>query len=317
MSAHDGVTVLVPTVGRTAGLRRLLVALAGQEAPGMPWQVLVVDNAATPGAAGLVEHVGRTTPLPVAVDVVHEPTPGAAHARTRGVAEVATPLVALLDDDVVPARDWLARLVAPFADPTVDGVGATVLLDPGADRPAWLDAWLEPYLTHLELGASRDLAGDDFLLTANAAFRTAALRDLGFDPALGPRPGIHLTNDDLDLTRRALAAGHRLVWQPDAVVVHDLPAERARVAWLLRRMAAQGRSDYLLDVDAYRRRRIRGLRVAWQDVVGAPRRWAGRTPGAAAYAVHLLADAAHAAGFVHQAAATWRADRADPARSRP
>ena len=99
------------------------------------------------------------------------------------------------------------------------------------------------------------------------------------------------------------------MWQPDAVVVHDLPDERARVGWLLRRVAAQGRSDYLLDLAAYRRRKMRGLRVAWQDVVGAPRRWVGRTPGPAAYTVHLLADTAHAVGFARQALATWRADR--------
>ena len=306
---RDAVTVLVPTVGRTAGLRRLLAALADQVDPGIPWEVLVVDNAATPAAATLVAEVEDARPLPVPVAVVHEPRAGAAHARTRGVEEVTTPLVALLDDDVVPATDWLRRLVAPLADATVDGVGATVLLDPDAPRPAWLDVELAPYLTHLELGPARDLVGDDFLLTANAAFRTEVLQALGFDPVLGPRPGVHLTNDDLDLTRRALAAGLRLVWQPDAVVVHDLPADRARLRWLLRRVMAQGRSDYLLDVEAYRRRKVRGLRVAWQDVVGAPRRWVGRTPGTAAYAAHLLADTAHAVGFARQALATWRSDR--------
>lgn len=291
------VTVLVPTVGRSEGLRRLCEALAVQEDPGVPWDVLVVDNATPPRAAEIV----TASALPVPARVVHEPRAGAAHARNRGVAEVASELVALLDDDVVPDQDWLRRLLAPLlADPGLAGVGATVRLDPTVGRPAWLDDALAAYLTDHDLGEARDLDAADYLLTANAAFRTAVLREVGFDPRLGPRPGVQLTNDDLDLTRRTLDAGHRLRWNPDAVVVHDLPAERTRLTWFLRRLLAQGRSDWLLDEAVLRTRRAHGLRAAVWDVVGAPGRWRGRARGGA-YVVHVLGDAAHGVGFAQEA----------------
>lgn len=301
----SAVTVLVPTVGRSAGLTRLLRALAVQEDPGVPWRILVVDNGAPSRAHEVVSSVRRSTTLPVDVEVVVEPRRGAAHARNRGVAEVDTPLVALLDDDVVPDPDWLVRVLAPLADPGVAAVGGTVLLDPDADRPRWLDDDLAGYLTHLELGPARDLGPGDYLLTANAAFRTEVLAAVGFDPRLGPRPGVQLTNDDLDLTRRTIAAGHRVVWQPDAVVVHDLPDERARLGWLVRRLVAQGRSDWLLDASTLRRGRAHGLGAAGRSALTAPRRWWGTVGGPSAWGVHVLADFAHAAGFAREAVAAW------------
>src|SRR2546428_655065 len=83
-------------------------------------------------------------------------------------------------------------------------------------------------------------ADGEHLLTANAAFRTDALRAIGgFDPRLGPRRGVQLVADDVHVVRELQRSGGRVVWQPSAVVTHDLPAERTARAWLLRRAYLQ------------------------------------------------------------------------------
>ena len=45
-----------------------------------------------------------------------EPIQGLSRARNRGLAECDTDIVAFLDDDAIPAPDWLGLLMEPFAD---------------------------------------------------------------------------------------------------------------------------------------------------------------------------------------------------------
>lgn len=298
-------TVVVPTAGRPDGLQRLLDALSHQQEPEVRWEVVVVDN--HPEAR--VEEAIRGDGL--CLRVVHEPTPGASAARNRGIDVAKGRWTALLDDDVLPAADWLARLAAA-CDDEVDGVGGRVVLDPSVPLPRWMDTSLSGFVTALDLGPSpRALAEDEYLLTANAAFRTALLRDLRFDPRLGPRPGAHLTNDDLDLVRRARDAGARLAWAPDVVVVHDVPADRLTVRWLAGRAYQQGRSDRRLDAATADTARLGGLRAGWWYLRDRTRDWWEVTDDRATFAAHLVAETARTLGWWRESVAALRARSGD------
>lgn len=282
------ITVVLPTHRRPDGLARALAGLAAQVgAP--PYEVLVVDN-----AGGAV--------VPAGVRLVHEPVPGAAAARNRGLAETRTDLVAMLDDDVVPAPGWLAALAAPVLDGRADLTGGRVVLDPDVARPRWLPPALEGYLTALDLGPDpRPLATTESLLTASLLTRTDLLRRTGgFDPSLGPRGRRQYVGDDVQVVRDLRGAGARAHWVPGAVVVHELPASRLRPGWVLRRAYLQGRSDWRVDRAALGGRRANGARVALSWLGGQlPRR---RGAGAG---FHAACDVARTAGALVEAA-SWR-----------
>ena len=290
------VSVVVPTVGRQSGLARLAAALAEQDDPGVAWEVVVVDNTAAGIVGGTVDGLDVT--------VVHEPRPGASAARNRGIAASSGEVVAFTDDDVVPRRSWLRSLVAPLLDAAdLDGTGGPVLLDPAAARPRWLDGPVAAYFSHYDRGDDHhDLPGDGYVLTANAAFRRAALDRIGgFDPALGPSPRAHLTNDDVDICRKLLATGGRIAWVPDAVVVHELGADRANLRFLLRRAYAQGRSDWRLDgVASLRRGPVvrEHLLASLHHSVDLVK----HHPRTAVTAARLATTAVRAAGFAREAA---------------
>lgn len=302
MGATDDVTVLVPTRGRPGSVLRLLSRLAELDDPGVPWQVLVVDNdpVASPELAGV--------DLPgLAVQVVHEPEAGASHARNAGIDRVATTWTALLDDDVVPDRDWLGALVRGAVRDGFDLAGGRVRLDPTVRLPGWLDASLHGFVTALDLGPdARPLGADEYLLTANAIARTELLRGVRFDPRLGPRPGSHLTNDDLDLVRRARAGGARIGWVPGAAVTHDVPASRLRPGWLLRRAYQQGRSDRRLHHDEAAGARLGGLRAGWWYLrERLPHWWAHRT-GVRGFLVRAVVELARTVGWWRESLAAVR-----------
>lgn len=292
------VTVVVPTSGRTASLRRTLDALAAQDGVAVPWELVVVDNRAVPGA----ELGPLVAGFPVPTTVVVERRPGAAHARNAGLAAAAD-VVVFVDDDVAPEPGCVAALVAPVLAGEAQLTGGRVDLDPAVPRPGWLGTGMEGFLSAHDRGDCEVTVEEpDYVLTAAAACDAAFLRALGgFDPALGPRPGVQLTDDDVDLCRRVRAAGGRVVYVPDAVAVHALPADRLRLGYLLRRAYAQGRSDWLLDRDA---------------LTGEPRRGAGRAvtrlrqelgthrlrrPLGTSVAARAACDVMRAAGFVAEA----------------
>ncbi|HEV3351775.1 MAG TPA: glycosyltransferase [Acidimicrobiales bacterium] len=241
------VTVVVPTFRRPDGLARALRALARQVDPGQAWDVVVVDNGDGRETAAAFETTVADFPVPASL--VSERRAGATYARNAGIAHAAGDIVAFLDDDVVPAPDWLAHLVEPIVAGRADGTGGRVELDPAVDLPSWLGPdWLG-YLAAFDRGVDeKDLDPDDYVLTANAAFATERLRAVGgFDEALGPRAGVPMVNDDVDLCRRFRAGGGRIRYVPTAAVVHDVPLDRLTPHYLLRRAYAQGRSDWLLD----------------------------------------------------------------------
>ena len=286
-------TVVIPTHRRPESLARALAVVARQHAPGLRWDVVVVDNA-TPPTVGHLQ----------TARVVHEPEPGASAARNRGIAEAGdSAIVVFLDDDAVPEPGWLAALTAPIVAGEADGTGGKVVLDPTVPRPTWLDEdGIGGFLTAFDLGATRDLRPGEFVITASAAFRTDLLRDVGgFDTAVGPTGARHLVNDDVLLCKRLMQRGARLRYVADAVAIHELPAERLRPRFLLERAWLQGRSDWLTD-DVASEGRFGGASQAlkwWRHETAARLR---ERPWRRDVAFHAACDAVRTAGALTQAA---------------
>ncbi|HEV3227106.1 MAG TPA: glycosyltransferase [Acidimicrobiales bacterium] len=306
---QHSITVVLPTHRRVASLTRVIEALGRQHDPGAPWNLVVIDNDDPPGTA---HSVNALQELEVPWRVVIETAPGASNARNRGVAEATGTVVAFIDDDVLPRDDWLATLVAPLLEARCDGVGGRVELDPSVPRPPWLPAWLLPYLaefapsdTEVDLRTlAPEILIEPYLLTANAAFTSDILhRCGGFDPLLGPRRRVPLVNDDLALCRRVFGAGGTIRFVPRAHVVHELPAHRLQRRYMLRRLYAQGRSDWMLNREEVGATRTAGVRSATLDFgleIGRLA-MAQRLPGPRR--TFLWCEAARRAGFLREAIA--------------
>ena len=295
-----GVTVVIPTWNRPIGLRRALEGLVVQDAPGVDWDVVVVASAGDPAAGPVLEAVvGR---LPAPARVVVEPEPGASRARNRGLS-ASRRVVAFLDDDCVPDPGWLAAITAPVRAGGWAGAGGGVVPDPAVARPRWLGDALVAYLAEYDRGAEEVALGpDDFLLTANAAFDADLLEAAGgFDPLLGPTAGRPTVNDDVDVCRKVRAAGGRILYVPSAVVVHELPAGRLTPGYVLRRMHAQGRSDWLLDRAEHARSPDRGVGGAAGQLGRELRSILRQGPWHRSVALHAGGSVARAAGFAREA----------------
>jgi GT2 family glycosyltransferase len=173
---------------------------------------------------------------------------GAAAARNRAVESVADDaVVAFIDDDAIPAPDWLARLAARWreASPDVACIGGAILprwLEP---PPRWMSPRLDVVFSLLNRGEGvKELVpGVEDAWSANASFRAGPLRQVGgFDPALGPRGDLPGFAEDTEVQVRLAAAGYRGLYAGDVRVEHLIGAERMRLREVFRRRFYAGAS---------------------------------------------------------------------------
>jgi cellulose synthase/poly-beta-1,6-N-acetylglucosamine synthase-like glycosyltransferase len=233
-------TVVVPTaMSRPEQLLGCVRGLAELDHP--DYEVIVVDNRPA-GAPHEVAISASTIELP-RVRVVRETRSGISAARNRGVAEAAGEIIAFTDDDVEVDRRWLRALGERFAAApelaAVTGLVVPAVLETPAQiffeqSGNGLDRDYRP-LTFERAGRfrirRRDLADaservhsmyqtGELGLGSNMAFRASALRAAGgFDEALGtgtPTRG----GEDLAILLELLADGHRLGYEPSAIVHH-------------------------------------------------------------------------------------------------
>lgn len=159
-------------------LARTLASLRAQTLPLLAWELILVDNASAPPLApqwDLSWHPGACH-LP-------EPRLGLIHARLAGIRAVRAPLLVFLDDDNVPAPDYL-ELAVDFAraKPSVGVFGAGIIAPEFEVAPA---PELEPYLPFI-------------------AVRSVAQTVEKLDPAVSPIPcGAGLCVRDLVAQRYA------------------------------------------------------------------------------------------------------------------
>jgi GT2 family glycosyltransferase len=113
------VTVVVLNYDGAHLLPDCLDALAAQDLPDGQLAVWVVDNGSRDGSLALL---GDRYPW---VRVLANPTnDGFAGGNNRALREVATPFVALLNNDARPEPGWLGRLLEPFAEAGADRLAA-------------------------------------------------------------------------------------------------------------------------------------------------------------------------------------------------
>ena len=102
-------TAVISSFNKRDEVRANLAAVFAQTRPFA--RVVVVDNASSDGSAAMIR-----AEFP-AVHLIEMPDPsyGACETFNIGFANAATPLLAILDDDVVLPPEWLERTAARLA----------------------------------------------------------------------------------------------------------------------------------------------------------------------------------------------------------
>ncbi|GAB3999304.1 glycosyltransferase family 2 protein [Nocardioides marmoraquaticus] len=233
--------------------------------------IIVVDNDSEGSAEDAVESAGR----PDLVRYVVEARRGISYGRNRALDEAVADgadVLVFIDDDETPQAGWLRELLATYGSRDVQAVAGAVVSQPDGD--------LDPFV---EAGGFLDRAHRDGVRTGEPIPRAATnnllldiafvqARQLRFDPRFGTTGG----GDSL-FTSQLTAAGGRMVWCAESVVVDHVPADRMTPAWILSRSYNMASALVFVELEL---RSSRLDRVAFRALTAA-RETARLTQGAA------------------------------------
>ncbi len=214
------VSIIVPAYNAANTIEGCLTALLAQNFPRDASEIIVVDDGSTDATPEIVAR------FPM-VQLIRGEHRGAAAARNLGAQHARGDILLFTDADCEPTPDWLAQMLAPFADDQV--VGAKGIYR--TRQREWIARFvqLEYAEKYARMARERFI---DFIDTYSAAYRRDVfLRHQGFDESF---PGASV--EDQEFSFRLARQGYKMVFVPQAIVYHrhvtSLGAYAKRKFWI-------------------------------------------------------------------------------------
>ncbi|HXH07329.1 MAG TPA: glycosyltransferase [Vicinamibacterales bacterium] len=231
------ISVVICTYNRARLLEQTLTALSAARlpAPSARVDVIVVDNNSTDDTRAVVRGAAARAPFPIRYDF--EPRQGKSFALNRALALAGGDVVALTDDDVVPAPDWIARLAEDFLGGWTFVFGKVLPIWEVPPPPELLtlrarDIWgplaLVDYGDEPQVYVPAQFGRQRLPIGANLAVRREALVAVGgWRTDLGKVDNTLIAGEDHELCVRLHRHGlYHGLYDPNLRVRHLVPAAR-------------------------------------------------------------------------------------------
>jgi glucosyl-dolichyl phosphate glucuronosyltransferase len=168
---------------------------------------------------------------------------GLSGARNTGFQTATMPIVAFLDDDAEATPDWVERLVGLTGRERCLGAGGRATPRWLSPRPRWLPDEFLWVVGCTYRGVPEQLAPVRNFLGSGFCVRRDVLSRLGgFRSELGRLGGNQMGCEETDFCIRANQAwpSHYFLYDPDAVIRHDVPGHRLTWRYFRARCFAEG-----------------------------------------------------------------------------
>jgi succinoglycan biosynthesis protein ExoM len=233
MQKKEHISVCILSYKRPMMLGRCLKALQLQESIGFTFSIEVVDNDKAQSAKDIVNEWQIRSAIKIQYDVV--PEQNISLARNRAVSNAHGNLIAFIDDDEFPEKHWLQRLFDAYMRFSVDGVLGPVIPLYAGTPPEWLIRSELCVRSSFRTGTILDNLR--FMRTGNVLLGRHIFNGCKapFDPQFGRTGG-----EDYHFFNQMLRAGHSFAWCDEAPVYEEVPVERQRLGYFVRRAFIRG-----------------------------------------------------------------------------
>lgn len=199
-------SVIIPAYNAEQTISSGLESLTNQSLSRKDYEIIVVDDGSTDNTAEIIKKFN--------VKYIFQPNQGPAAARNRGAFEAAGEIILFTDSDCVPERNWIQEMTKPFKNIDVAGVKGIYKTRQQNLAARFAQAEFEDRYDMLAKQSFIDMVD-----TYSAAFRRDVFLEMGgFDESFPDA-----NNEDTDFSYRLVAAGHKLIFNPQAAVYHTHP----------------------------------------------------------------------------------------------
>lgn len=218
------ISVVIVTANRPEALARCVDAItaAGCESH----ELVIVDQSAPPVSSTVEQQLSRS---PVQVRYLQVPAMGVSNARNLGASHAEGDRLAFTDDDCVPGPAWLSKLVEALEEHGADGATGAVLPlpDPRSGLVA-VSSRTDPrrrVFGPLNRRPPWEVGTGGNLLLSRRVFERVG----GFNVRFGPG-GLYRAAEDIELLERVMQIGATIVYEPTALVYHEMKTPKERFA---------------------------------------------------------------------------------------
>jgi glycosyltransferase involved in cell wall biosynthesis len=162
---------------------------------------------------------------------------GLGGARNSGWLSSSGDVVAFLDDDAIATPDWLRHLATRYADASVAGVGGGAEPLWADRRPPWFPKEFDWVVGCSYLGMPETTQEVRNVFGCNMSFRREVLVALD-----GFRLGYGCDETEFCIRLRQRWPERKVIYVPDAKILHHVPEDRTRIQRFLRRCYFEGGS---------------------------------------------------------------------------
>ena len=244
-------TVAIPTYNGEHRLPEVLEKLRSQiNTENFSWEILVIDNNSTDRTKEVVEQYQQNWSRVYPLKYIFEPQQGLAFARQRAIEEASGKFIGFLDDDNLPAPEWVAE--AFNFGQINDRVGAYGSRSYGEFEvtPPENFTRIAPLLAITDRGSEPLLyEPQKKVLPPGAGLvirREAWLENVPKQLILGPKGDNQVSQrgEDLESLLYIQQAGWELWYNPKMYIYHRIPRERLEKDYLIKICRETGLSRY-------------------------------------------------------------------------
>jgi glycosyltransferase involved in cell wall biosynthesis len=201
------VSVVIPAYNAEKTIGACLKALSEQDYGGA-FEVVVVDDGSTDSTPEVASGFKN-------VRLIRQENAGPAAARNKGAQEAKGDIILFTDSDCAPEGDWVSQIVRSFEEePDISGVKGRYKTRQKELVARFVQLEYEDKYDYME--RHRYI---DFIDTYSAGFKKEVfLRMQGYDPEFPVACA-----EDVELSYRMSRQGHKMVFNPRAVVDHIHP----------------------------------------------------------------------------------------------
>lgn len=195
------ISVVVPVYNAEKTIEKTIEALLSQKTE-KKYEIIIIDDGSTDDTPNIIKKYPIT--------IFTQENAGPAAARNAGWKMASGEIVAFTDSDCVPVPDWIEAISNHFKDYSVGGVGGTYKTE---NTGSILALYIAEDSRFRQSRLGREIEGTG---TFSAAFRKKLLEQVGgFDETYRGA-----TAEDFDLGYAIRETGHKIIYEPEAIVGH-------------------------------------------------------------------------------------------------
>lgn len=240
------ISIIICTYNRARFLPLALADWYRQDAPKELYELIIINNNSPDTTESIcLEFIHQHPDYPIKYFV--ETQQGLSYARNRGIQEASGLYCCFVDDDGLPATDYVTVLYNYIQlHPLIAGIGGRV--DPYYidGEPNWMSPFLEPLVAKFN-------AGDQVLILekniypfgCNMCYKTELLRHIGgFDVALGRMGNSGDAGEEKDVFKKIRKQGGQVIYLPILIVKHIIEAQRLSPEYIHKLGIGLGKSEH-------------------------------------------------------------------------